>query len=199
MANEIRPNEDLRTVWQKQKTEGVHMSVDEIRLRAGKHSHKIAWRNAREYIAALAVTVFFSFSFWHTEDTLTRAGFVLMVGGLIYVCWHLHANGSWRRMPENLGAENCLQFHRRELERQRDLLRGVWRWYLGPMVPGMVVLMVAIARTNPGHLKHFGSVVAVYDTLVVLFFVFVGWLNERAARKLQKKIDELTIMGGERE
>ena len=199
MANEFDHNEDMRNVWQKQKTEGVHMSVEEIRLRAGKHSHRIAWRNAREYIAALAVTVFFSFNYWQTEDLLMRVGCVLIVASMFYVCWHLHAHGSAHQMPKHLGAENSLQFHRRELERQRDLVRGVWRWYLGPMIPGLVVLMVAIARTNPGHVRNFGLVFTAYAVVMVLFFVFIGWLNERAARRLQKKIDELNNMGGEAE
>lgn len=199
MANEIRPNEDVRNVWQKQKTEGVHMSVEEIRLRAGKYNHKISWRNAREYAAALVVTLFFAFSFARTADPLMRAGFAIEIAGISYVCWHLYTRGSWRRLPEDLGAASSLQFHRCELERQRDLLRGVWRWYLGPMIPGLVVLMVAMARTNPGHMKHFGWFVAVYDTLVILIFVFIGWLNKRAARGLQKKIDELSNMSGEAE
>ncbi len=197
MANEIQPNEDMRNVWQKQTTEGVHMSVDEIRMRAGKYNRKIVWRNAREYAAALVVTLFFAYSFVRSADLLMRAGFAIEIAGISYVCWHLYTRGSWRRLPEDLGAASSLQFHRCELERQRDLLRGVWRWYLGPMIPGLVVLMVASARTNPGHLKHFGWVITAYAIVCAGAFVFIGWLNERAARRLQKKIDELNDMGAE--
>ncbi len=199
MANEIRPNEDMRNVWQMQKTEGVHMSVDEIRLGAGKFSRKIQWRNAREYAAALVVTLFFAFSFARTTDPLMRAGFAIEIAGISYVCWHLYTRGSWHRLPEDLGAASSLQFHRCELQRQRDLLRGVWRWYLGPMIPGLVILMVAIARTNPGHMPHFGWFVSGYAIVCLLLFGFIGRLNQRAARQLQKKIDELNNMGGETE
>ena len=96
MASEFEPNQDVSTIWQNQKSEGVHMSVAEIGLRAGKYNHKVLWRNAREYIAALAVTVLFSINFLHTDDMLTRFGFGLIVAGMIYVCWHLHSNGSAR-------------------------------------------------------------------------------------------------------
>lgn len=83
MASEFEPNQDVSTIWQNQKSEGVHMSVAEIRLRAGKYNHKVLWRNAREYIAALVVTVFLSLNFLHTDDMLTRFGFGLIVAGMI--------------------------------------------------------------------------------------------------------------------
>lgn len=199
MANDTRLNDDMRNIWQCQKTEGVHMSVDEIRLRAGKFNRGIQWRNAREYIAAFAVIVFFAFSFARTDDALTRVGFGLTIAGVAYVCWHLLTHGSSRHLPEELGVASSLQYHRRELERQRDLLRGVWRWYLGPMVPGLFLLMAAIARTNPGHLKHFWWFVAGYDILVILLFMFIGRLNQRAANRLQQQIDELNRLGGDSE
>ena len=197
MASEFQPEQDVSKIWQSQKSEGVRMSVDEIRLKAGKYNRKILWRNAREYVAAVAVTVFFSFSFTQTNDTLTRVAYVAIIASVLYICWHLHQHGSASRMPENLGMANSLEFHRQELERQRDLVSGVWRWYLGPMIPGMVLLLVALARTNPGHVKNFGVVFTAYACLVVLVFAGVGWMNLRAARRLQRRIDDLDKLRGD--
>ena len=199
MASEFEPNQDVSTIWQNQKSEGVHMSVAEIRLRAGKYNHKVLWRNAREYIAALAVTVFFSLNFLHTDDMLTRFGFGLIVAGMIYVCWNLHSKGSARGLPQDLGAATCLLFHRRELERQRDLLRGVWRWYLGPMIPGLAVIIVAAALSGAVRVNHFGWMIAVYSVVVVLVFGFIARLNTRAALRLQQRIDELNALHGDAE
>jgi hypothetical protein len=199
MANEPVVNPDPKKIWQNQKQEGIRMSVEQLRSKAGKHRRTISWRNGREYVAALAVIVFFGFEFWRRTDVLTRVGFGVMIAGLLYVVWHLHSKGSVTRLPENLGLASSVDFHRRELERQRDLLRSIWSWYLGPMIPGLLILMVAMGRTNPGHLKHFGWVIGVYGAVVALAFFFVWRLNERAARRLQQRIDELDELSSDEE
>jgi len=198
MTNETPPNQDVRDVWQNQELEGIRMSIDEIRRKAGKFQKKILWRNGREYVAALVVVIFFGFQSWRTPDAMTRVGFGLAIAGLLYVVWQLHHKGSSRSLPSEMGRASYLEFHRTELERQRDLLRSVWRWYLGPLVPGLAVLMVAVARTNPGHLRHLGAFLAGYYSVVVLAFFFIWRLNESAARRLQRRIDELDAMKEQR-
>lgn len=193
MTNESSPN-DMRNIWQNQKTEGPRMSIEEIRGRAGKFERKIYWRNAREYIVALGMVVFFGFEFWRIPYALTRVGYGLMIAGLLYVVWQLHRRGSSRTVPEELGLATSLEFFRRELEKQRALVANVWTWYLGPLVPGWVVLTVAIARTNPGHLRHIGLTLAVLNLVAALGFIFVWRLNQRAARRLEHRIAELDAL-----
>lgn len=196
MASESPPNDRLKSVWQNQPSEGIRMSVDEIRRRAGKFHKKIYWRNAREYVAALVVVVFCGFMVWRVSDALTRVGLGLMIAGMLYLIWHLHRKGSARSLPAEMGLASGLDFFRRELERQRDLLRSVWLWYLGPLIPGPVVLMVAKARTNPDHLRHIGLSLA--SALFAFLYVLVWMLNQRAGRSLQRQIDELNALEGQR-
>jgi hypothetical protein len=174
------------------------MSVDEIRHRAGKFQKKIYRRNAREYVAGLAAVVFIAFEFWRMPDALTRVGMGLMIAGMLYLIWQLHRKGSARSLPAEMGLASGLDFFRRELERQRDLVGSVWSWYLGPLIPGWVVLMVALARINPGHLRHFGLTFAAFNLFAAFAFVFVWKLNQRAARRLQRRIDELNALEGQR-
>jgi len=108
--------------------------------------------------------------------------------------WHLHHHGSSRNLPADLGLASGIEFHRRELERQRDLVGSVASWYLGPMIPGLVVLTLAMARANPDHLRHIGLSLA--SALIVLLFVLIWMLNQRAARRLQSRIDELNTLRG---
>jgi len=194
MTNESPPNDRLKSVWQNQPSEGMRMSVDEIRRRAGKFQKTIYWRNAREYVAGLAVVVFFGFMFWLSSDVLTRVSCGLVNVGVLYIMWHLHQRGSSRNLPADLGLASGIEYHRRELERQRDLLQSVWWWYLGPMIPGGVAFVVAQARTSPGHLRHMGLSLAFFALVVAL----VGWLNHWAARRLQSRIDELNALEGQR-
>ena len=170
------------------------MSVDEIRQKAGKFQKQILWRNVREYVAGLVVVVFFGFQFWLMPDALTRVGFGLAIAGVLYVIWELHKRGSSQSLPAEMGLASCMEFHRNELVRQRDLVGSVWRWYLGPLMPGLVVLMVAFARTNPRHLRHFGWFLTVVSVVDALVFIIVWKLNERTAHSLQRRIDELNAL-----
>jgi hypothetical protein len=191
MSDESPQDRHMRELWQSQQTEGVHMSVEQIRASAGKFQRRIQGRNLREYIAAAVVAVFFGFEFWRAGDPLARTGFGLVIAGMCYLVWHLHTNGSSSSLPEDVGISTCIQFQRRELLRQRDLLTGVWRWYLGPLIPGLAVLLVAFGRANPGHLKHPALVVVPEAIFFALIFLAIAIMNSHAARKLQRQIDEL--------
>jgi hypothetical protein len=151
----------------------------------------------REYAAIGAVVVFFGFSMGKYTP-LMRAGAWLCIAGMLYVAYQIHRRGSAKTVAGDLAPASCLDFHRRELERQRDLVMNVWSWYLGPLIPGLVLLMVAAGMANPGHLKHAWLFVTLYSAIVALGFYFVARLNRRAARCLQRRIDDLVSMGSER-
>ena len=188
-------NGNAKDVWQGQAVEGGHVSIAQIRANAGKFQRKIQWRNMREYVAALAVVIFFGFQFSRTDDALIRAGFGLTIVGMVYVVWQLHARGSAKALPEDAGLSSGIEFQRRELERQRDLVSSVWRWYLGPMIPGLAVLVYAMGRSNPGHLPHPELITALCAAVIGAVFAVVAWLNRLAARRLQQMIDQLAELG----
>ncbi len=196
MRNDI--HNDLQNLWQDQKSEVVRMSVEEIRLRAGKFEKKIYWRNAREYVAALIVVIYFAYQFLKGPDTLSGIGFGLTIAGMLFIMWQLHRKGASRAIPAELGSAAGLDFYRRELERQRDLVRGAGRWYLAPLVPGLVVLIVALARLNPRHLPHYGWFLAGYSLVVAAGFVWIWRLNVRAAHRLQRCIQDLDTLASGR-
>jgi hypothetical protein len=173
------------------------MPLTEIREKGRKFQRKIAFRNLREYAAIAVVTVFFGASMWKYPP-LMRAGAGLCIAGGLYVGYQLHRRGSSRAMADGLAAASCLDFHRRELERQRNALMGVWSWYLGPLIPGLAVLMAGVGMAVPGHSKMAWTFVSVYSAAVALAFYFVGRLNQRAARRLQRQIDEIDAMRDER-
>jgi len=191
MSQERSP-EGIQQVWQGQEKEGVRMSVEQLRASAGKFQRRIQWRNAREYTAGLAVMLFFGGEFVRAAGApLVRVGFALTIVGMAYVLWHLLTKGGTARLPEAAGRTSYLEFQRAELVRQRDLLRGVWRWYLGPLVPGMATLVTAFALANPRHVKNFAALVALEAVFMAGVLFAIGWLNARAAQRLQRQIDEL--------
>ena len=191
MSDESSQDDRMKELWQSQKTEGVRMSIEQVQASAGKMQRKIEFRNSREYVAAFLVVVFFGYEFSRAADLLVRAGFALLIAGVGYLVWHLISKGSWRPLPKDAGLSSCIEFKRRELERQRDLLSSVWRWYLGPLIPGMAVLLAAFFRANPGHLKHPAFIVVPEAIFFAAICFAVAKLNSNAARKLQRQIDEL--------
>lgn len=187
MSNNHSPETQARNLWQTQKTESIRMSLEQLQKRAVRFERRIRRRNAREYMAAAAVAVFFGFEFARTDDVLVRIGFGLLIAAMAYVCWQLYRRGSSQELPFDAGRSSFLEFQRRELERQRDLVSRVWRWYLGPMIPGLVVLQAAFVRAKP---NQFGLALGLF-TFYAATFVGIAWLNKNAARKLQREIEEL--------
>lgn len=197
MSDESSQDRRVKELWQSQPTEGIRMSVDQIRVSAGMFQRKIHWRNVREYVTAIALVVFFSFEFGRAGDLLVRIGFGLLIAGISYLIWHMLSKGPWRPLPEDTALSSCIDFQRRQLEQQRDLLNSVWRWYIGPLIPGMAVLLFAFGRANPGHLKHPSLVVVPEAIFFVVVAVAIAKVNGRAASRLQRQIDELNEAGRE--
>ncbi len=191
MSDESSEDGSMKQIWQCQKTEGVRMSIAEVQAKASVLHNKIRWRNMREYGAAAVVVLFFGYRFVETADLLVRVGMGMIVAGTCYLTWQLHVRGSSRQLPADAGLSSSIAFQRRELVRQRDMLTTLWSWYLGPLLPGLVVMMVALGRANPGHVEHIWMLTSIYLGVILAVFLAIDRLNKRAARRLQRQIDEL--------
>ena len=184
--------DDLKNVWQNQTVEANQMSLDEIRRKAGKFQKRIRNRNLREYAASVLVIAAFGYYVWRFPEV--RLGSGLIIAATLYMVYQLHTRGAAKTIPAALGLGTCLDFHRRELELQRDLLRDIWKWYLLPFVPGLLAFVaVPVMHLPPG--KWLRTVP--FILLCAVVFYGIGSLNQRAARRLQWQIDELDTMDKE--
>lgn len=174
-------------IWQSQPVEGIKMSVEEIRRRAGKFERRIVWRNRREIAACVLVCGMFAYFMVGAPNMGFRISYGLFIVGMIWVAIQLQRKASVRGLPESMGAASALQFFRGELVRQRDSVRNVWPWYLAPTVPGYVVLNMAWIAARPARWWQ----AAVFDVVVVGLFIGIWKLNRWGASCLQRKIDEL--------
>jgi len=200
MANEVnlRNELDLRSVWQSQEPEGAKISLEEIQQKARTLHSRVSRRNLREYVAVAIVVLAGAFFIARIHSAVVRVGSALQIAGALYVAYQLHRRGSAKSLPEDCGFECCVDFHRRELERQRDALRSVWWWYLGPLIPGLVVLVAGKEFFRPAGEPHHWIGFAVMIAICTLLFAGIGKLNHMAARWLQKQIDELNAAAGQR-
>jgi hypothetical protein len=192
MNDSLNKNKEdrMKEIWQCQPVEGIKMSAEQIRKRAGGFEKKIMWRNVREYVSGLIAAGLFASFFVKNHDPMFRSACGLMIVGLAYVAWQLHRKGAAASVPEDMGAASSLQFYRKQLERQRDLAASVWSWYLAPLVPGLVLFAVSSALGDPRPRKLI--ILALFYGFSAGLFIFIWKLNARGARCLQKMIDELT-------
>jgi hypothetical protein len=179
--------ERLQSLWQDQPVARVTMSLDELRQRARYLERRVDRRNLREYIASVIMLFMFGAIAWKVPLPMVRASAGLTLAATAFIVYHLSRHGTARTMPADLGLTGCVQFHRRELERQRDLLRGAWKWYLLPFMPGLILMYLGPVLAHPEHpWRAFWPFAG-----TIVFFVFVGELNRRAAIKIQAAIDML--------
>jgi len=186
MSNERVPDH-LQRLWQDQPARGRVMSIDELRYRSRRLTRIVSRRSLREYVAGAMVVVACGYLAWTAPLPLVRAGAVLSIAGVIFIVYYLHRHGAARTMPEEMALTTCLQFHRGELERQRDLLRGVWKWYLAPLLPGLILFYLGPILAHPERAPRGLWLLA----LSLAFFVLIGELNRYAAKRLQARIDAL--------
>jgi|KBSMisStandDraft_5_1062788.scaffolds.fasta_scaffold07470_2 hypothetical protein len=178
---------DLNRLWQEQPAEEVRMKLEDTRARALKLKNRGDRRNLREYAAAVVVLVACIAWGLREKNVVVIIGAGLMVLGTLYVVYHLHRYGTVRSMPSDLGLKDCLDFHRAELVRQRDLLRRVWWWYLLPFVPAWALILIGRLIEHPDRwLRALGAA-----AIFAASFIVIGKLNERAARRLQSGIEDL--------
>jgi hypothetical protein len=174
--------DDLRNLWQNQEVEAMKISITELRAKAAAVEGRIRQRNLREQVACLLVLIGLGWLFFRPSPLVPRISFALMMAGAIYVAWHLQVKGAAKVLPSQLAGASCVEFYRRELEKQRDLARNVWKWYLGPLIPGMALLVIWGRRnTLP------------FATLSVVAFWTIDRMNRRAARSLEQQIDDLKL------
>jgi hypothetical protein len=152
------------------------MRLDEVQWKAGEFEREIRLRNRIGYLAAAAVIALFTFAFIRTNWPAARIGAGLVIAGTLCMIWQVLRAGSPGTVPQDAGFKAYCELCRRELERQRVLLRRVRFWYIGSVIPGVVLLLL-------------GSRFYEYFVLMPLFLL--GELTHRAINRLECEIEDV--------
>jgi uncharacterized membrane protein len=186
------PMRDPQEIWQNQPTEPLKMSATDLRRKALETQSKARFAVVFAIIMAIIFCVFFFvWSFARAHAILARMGFALVSLCMIYAAYHVY-KWTW---PGNLQEEppinTCLEFYRRELERQRAYNHRWWRSGL-PALTLLGVVMAAVgtgARNAPPHpLLNALPFLLVLAIWVVAFLL----LRKKLGREnLQREIEEL--------
>lgn len=188
------PPDDIRSLWQSMPVERVAISVDEMRRLAVKFEARIRRRNYIEYAASVFVVVIFGWyaTFPEPATPLWPIANLMIIAGILAVVWNLHRKAQAAKPPADASATTLIDFQRAEFVRQRDALKTVWRWYVLPVVPGVVVWFIAVGVGAPVK-DPVRLAIALGVTALFVMMVFGGiiLMNLLGAAHLQRQIDTL--------
>src|SRR5436190_1984356 len=181
------PDDHLKALWQGQKTEQIPMSVEAIRARAGAHSDRLR----RWYLAASTIwaaeTVFFAYAAWTARNDTIRLGDLLMIPALGWMIWRSRDRWPAPLPDANASAAVLIDFHRRELMRQRFRFSAM-AITLAPTLLAVAVMLVGMhSPADPQTLVQWSPLIALTALWIGLFW----WIVRRQQRKLRRQIEEV--------
>lgn len=177
--------ERLRARWTDQTVEAPVFSPEALAAASEALKRNVRNRNRREYAAVVVVVGVFTAYAWFLADPWMRAGSVWTVFAALWVGAVLRARGT---PLERDAAADGKAWLIAELERERDLLASVWRWYLGPFIPGLILFFVGPALRVETVVV--GVALAGMVAGVVAVLAYVGRLNQRAAAEIERTLRE---------
>lgn len=110
---------------------------------------------------------------------LVAGGVMITIAG--YLTWQI------TRRSQAAAGSASRESLRRELEKQRDTLRSMWSWFIGPFMGALILFVVRLAAAHP----QLWYKALPFTVLCVVWAVAMGKMSERAASKLQREIDAL--------
>lgn len=128
------------------------------------------------------------------RNTVSATGCVLTALGAAFIAYQLRRRAAASAPPAAELASTLLAFHRKELERQRDALRSVPIWYLGPLVPGLGLFFTGGAMLQAERGANAVLWAGFCFGFWALVFGLIAWLNLVAARELDRQVKELDAM-----
>lgn len=178
-------------LWASQPVTPVAIDTSDMAARADRLASRIRCRDAIEYAASAMVVVAFGWIGYAFDDALFRIACTAIIFGTLIVIRNLWVRRV-RSDPALLGQASHIHY-RAELVRQRDSLASVWRWYLGPFVPGLLLFQFAIWRLTAPATGPMAATIGLLPTALPIFAIFIGihWLNRIAARRMTRLIEAL--------
>lgn len=194
MRNDLDPLDELKAEWHSAVTPKLPQpSRQHVEQAATRFARQIAWRNAREWAAALLVAVIFSGWAVGTERVLVRLGCIITV---VASGWIAYVLARWgRASPPNveLTTHAYLDWYRQRLDSQIQLLSSAGGWYVAPFALGTGLILVDRGERVLSESQAVGARVAVVMIGLVYLALIVGVVlaNRKAASELRRQRDLL--------
>lgn len=179
--------------WQKAERDARFSDPAACAARATNFERNIKWRNRAEYAAGILITLVFggaSLGAAGRSEPIIAAGLATIIAGVWLALWNLHKRAS--NQPRTF-EEPCLVHLRHQYQRQYEALRAVPLWYIGPMVPGVVLFYFGITQGAAQTIGWAAALKGALGPFLISFGIFavIAVANLIAARALKRKIDDM--------
>jgi hypothetical protein len=181
------PDHDLKALWQGQETEIKPMSVDAIRLRAARYTNRRRWTYLFGFALMLAEIGIFGRYALVLPNPGARIGMLAIVVGLTWMIARFSLKAPHRLPRTKASGQTILDFHRTELERQRETLGGLLLM-VGPTLLGVVIFVVGASLDHPERALGRAAPIAV---MIALWLVSAGWIVRRQEQKRLARLAEI--------
>ncbi len=178
-----------RASWQtSNQTSQAEDLVIKVRSKQSDIYKRIVWRDRLEIlVAAILGPVFIGIGLFK----LLTGGFWpgIFAAFLGIWCFVVIARLRWARRHEQVPGFNqdlhaFLSAELQAMRRQRDMLKSILWWYLGPLGIGVIGLYTSISGVSVKS--------AVYAGVVIVVYAFIYFANQAAAKNsMQTRIDEI--------
>lgn len=190
MPDDFR-NETPKTVWQNQPMEAPAMTLEIIRQKASESRSK----TRRELFGSIAMVVIViaisAFGIHHASNAVFRLLFVFGIAWVLVGQGLLHG-GMWSTSPPaDATLKTGLEFYRRELERQQDVIGRILRWSFGPVILSIGTLILVLVEMAIGRSLPIRSVMP-FTALFVIWIIAYFVRRSRSQSKLRREIEELS-------
>jgi hypothetical protein len=182
--------DDIQALWKQQPATPPEVDMNELKNKANRFAKLVTLRNVSEWAAcAFVIVIFVGMAVGTAYPLVTRVGSAMIALGAALIAHRLVLDGRLRELPDPAAdTGGYIDAYRSNLEEQAGLLHDVWRWYLGPLVPGMVVFLVGFVVADPSSWPR----IAVVALICAVVFLAIGWINRLAATKLRAQASRLT-------
>ena len=186
------PGDGPKDIWLNQPTEIRTMTLKLIQQR----SRDLRGRTRRKLLGTLAGPFAAGLFYAYGMKEFPSLRQVLQPLFALALAWSLAGlyflnRGMWSAvMPGDEGLTTGLEFCRREIERQRDLVRRVLLWTFGPIMLTIGTFILALAMVSTKERGLFPNGLPFLIAIVVWIFAYFT-VRVREQRQLQQEIDEL--------
>jgi hypothetical protein len=184
---------NVQQVWLAQANQAPRISLEYIRHQAISVEHGTRNRTLLSYIFCVSACGFWGWVAWthFWAQPLMLAAIAWYGLFALYTMYRLNRHAALQVNPADAGVLDTLRFHRKQLERQRDFRRGIWRWQLPAVLPGLSLQLAAsIVYSSPTK-----SIVFLVVVTTVGFALAVA-VGKFQARRAQREIDALDSLAG---
>jgi hypothetical protein len=190
---------DWEVVWKRQELpRGADADVGKLRETFEVQSRKLAKsllvRDVAEASAGILVSVVMVGIWWRQGTAGWPIGLAIALTlGVTGVFLRERLRAHRARVGPEAPVLTRLEAEIAELQHQRRLLMGVWKWYLAPLGAAIVIVRLTIARSRPAwDIARDSRFVGAYFLFCALLFWLAWLMNRRAVRKrVEPRIAEL--------